>query len=325
MTNLHEHEERERRRQAWTSYWQSGVLHSFPTSFSGNYDGVIASFWQEVASSVAEGGRVLDLASGNGSVPLLLLQSLRNQVHIDAVDAAGIAPRVHPSNVDDRITFHPNVWLENLPFPQDSFDCVCSQFGIEYAAQPQAWDEVLRVLKDSGQIACVIHHRNSVFCTVARYEKRHLQWLLAANGLMSVALEVAGWLELMRAGSALSTEERGKAHLSRSRFNELQELVELEIRGGQAVDILIEARAQINAILAKSPEPGQAITNYRELLDRSLVRCRELVDCAMDQRQFEDLASLLRARRPNIEMQIEELSQQQGLLGWSLRVRTPHL
>lgn len=322
MEKPHEQEGRERRRRAWTSYWQSGVLHSFPTSFRQNYEGVIAEFWRQVACSIPPGGRALDLASGNGSVPLLLLPYLAEGVQVDAVDAARIAAEAHPSNTNSRIRFHSGVWMEQLPFQDASFDCVCSQFGIEYAAQSQAWGEVFRVLAERGQVACVIHHRASAFYAVAQSESRHLQWLLAADGVLAVACEVAGWLELMRNGQQIAGAALVQANASRSRFNSIQEVLESRIREGATPDILIEVRAQIATILANAPKPKETMMAYRQVLDQSFVRCRELVECALDRQQVDELASSLCSRGPGINIRIEELSQEQGVLAWGLRVTT---
>jgi SAM-dependent methyltransferase len=298
------------------------VLHSFPTSFRQNYEGVIAEFWRQVACSIPSGGRVLDLASGNGSVPLLLLPYLAEDAHVDAVDAARIAAEEHPSNTDSRIRFHSGVWMEQLPFQDASFDCVCSQFGIEYAEQAAAWDEVFRVLAEHGQVACVIHHRASAFYAVAQSESRHLQWLLATDGVLAAACEVAGWLELMRNGQQVGGVARVQADASRSRFNAIQEVLESRIREGSTPDVLIEVRAQIGAILANAPKPRETMMAYRELLDQSFVRCRELVACALDVQQIDELASSLRSRRRGATVRIEELAQEQGVLAWGLRVAT---
>ena len=322
MEKSHGQEGRERRRQAWTSYWQSGVLHSFPTSFRQNYEGVIAEFWRQVACSIPSGGRVLDLASGNGSVPLLLLPYLAEDAHVDAVDAARIAAEEHPSNTDSRIRFHSGVWMEQLPFQDASFDCVCSQFGIEYAAQAQAWGEVFRVLAERGKVACVIHHRASAFYAVAQSESRHLQWLLAADGVLAAACEVAGWLELMRSGQQVAGAALVQANASRSRFNSIQEILESRIREGATPDVLIEVRAQIASILANAPKPRETMMAYRQMLDQSFVRCRELVECALDRQQVDELASSLRSCRRETDIRIEELSQEQGVLAWGFRVAT---
>ena len=259
---------------------------------------------------------------GDARVDLVLSDMAPNLSGIASVDAARIAAEEHPSNTDSRIRFHSGVWMEQLPFQDASFDCVCSQFGIEYAAQAQAWGEVFRVLVERGKVACVIHHRASAFYAVAQSESRHLQWLLAADGVLAAACEVAGWLELMRSGQQVAGAALVQANASRSRFNSVQEILESRIREGATPDVLIEVRAQIASILANAPKPRETMMAYRQMLDQSFVRCRELVECALDRQQVDELASSLRSCRRETDIRIEELSQEQGVLAWGFKVAT---
>ena len=60
------------RRQAWSSYWAQGALHSCTGSFDARYSGAIGAFWDAVVAEIPPGSRVLDLATGNGALPLRL-------------------------------------------------------------------------------------------------------------------------------------------------------------------------------------------------------------------------------------------------------------
>ncbi|NLB58047.1 MAG: hypothetical protein GX805_06200, partial [Gammaproteobacteria bacterium] len=52
----------ERRRQAWSSYWAAGGLHSCIGSLVDDRDGAIGRIWQSGFSGLNDGARVLDVA-----------------------------------------------------------------------------------------------------------------------------------------------------------------------------------------------------------------------------------------------------------------------
>jgi SAM-dependent methyltransferase len=65
---------------------------------------------------------------------------------------------------------------EQLPFPDNSFDCVYAHGVVQYTANPQRLvDECRRVLKPGGQAVFQVYNRNS--------------WLNALSTLMKVGLE----------------------------------------------------------------------------------------------------------------------------------------
>src|SRR5688572_29452405 len=120
------------RRDAWSSYWAAGGLHSCVGSFAGNYAGAIGDFWRDRAAALPDGARILDLATGNGALPLLFRDRRGDAIEIDAVDLARIAPRWHRPDESPRVRFHSGIAMERLPFADAGFDLVASQFGFEY-------------------------------------------------------------------------------------------------------------------------------------------------------------------------------------------------
>ena len=138
----------------WTACWQfeSGKGRSDRPPL----DLLIEPVWYEFVDLLPERARILDLATGNGTVALSCAHRARERriaLEIDAVDAADISP---PDQVADAeghfppIRFKGGVWLEDLPFGDDSFAAVISQFGFEYADEARAIAEVSRVLAPGG-------------------------------------------------------------------------------------------------------------------------------------------------------------------------------
>lgn len=303
------------RRRAWTGYWQTGVLHSCPTSYSGNYEGAIGEFWCETARRLPAHGHAIDLATGNGAIPRLLLSHGRVDLDIDAIDAADVLnPKI---SVDAGIRFHSCVQMEMLPFPPSCFDAACSQFGIEYANHPEALEEVLRVLRSTGQIHWVIHHRDSIFTRVAALESEHLAWATGAGGILEAAIALAPWMLRIRNGLALNDPRT--ANVARDRFNQVQILLERRIRLGRAVDVLQDIRATVHAILIRDGDPVSVLVRYRQVLEDARLRCGELCTCAFDQAAILNMTEWLRSRRPTLRIDITALSQAEGLLAWGLR------
>ncbi len=311
------------RRDAWSDYWASGRLHSCATSFQGNYAGAIGGFWRAALSSLPAHSRVLDLATGNGAVPALLWELHRGAVDVDAVDMAHVAPTWLAAEHGASIRFHPGVDMEALPFADGSFDCVTSQFGFEYARRQPALAEACRVLADGGGLHLVLHHQRSRLVQVGREEISHHQHLAAPEGLLAAAHEVLPVLAAVRAGRPPDSA----AVQARERYN--RALAELAAIAGRssAPDLLLETRQAVHGLLAGvGPDPAPVLKGLARLeqdLARARLRTAEMVECALDRAQVDELAHALGQARPGWRVEVAELAQAEGVLGWSLSAAPP--
>src|SRR3546814_5678640 len=94
---------------------------------------------------------------------------------IDAIDLAQVAPAwvsSQPAPCRQALHFHSGVFAEALPFDDNSFDLVTSQYGIEYCDDVRTTPEVARVLAPDGRVALLLHHADSRLAQVAREELR---------------------------------------------------------------------------------------------------------------------------------------------------------
>jgi ubiquinone/menaquinone biosynthesis C-methylase UbiE len=313
----------ERRRQAWSSYWASGVLHSCSDSYQGNYAGAIGAFWEQVFAGLRDSSRLLDLATGNGALPLRAWERFGTGLLVEAVDLADVAPAWYRPQLHTTVNFRTGVAMESLPFEDASFDCVTSQYGLEYAQAPQAWQEMLRVVRDDGCLALVMHHADSVLCQVAREEQAAFAWLLGSEGLLEAAEQVAPWLLMAKRGKDITGETA--AAVARQAYNAAMQAIQARIERGPAAALLIEAQQQIHGMLsnAGSPPAGDTLLErmhgYRTALQAAQLRGAELLAHAMDAGQMDRLLRLISLQRPRLQVRCQPLLQEQGLLGWALR------
>jgi ubiquinone/menaquinone biosynthesis C-methylase UbiE len=197
----------------WTLYWQADRLDSADAVQSTNDYAPIKAWWCELAVQLASGSSVLDLATGNGTVPASLLDA-NAALTITAVDRADIDPLrylVDPGPLKS-VDFQGQVDICSLPFDDESFDAVTSQFGIEYAPHEPAVVEAARILKQGGQLQFLLHCDDSEIVKPARRRRAEMSALLAQGDVLPCLRSfVAGERD------AAELEAVGKAHLESAR------------------------------------------------------------------------------------------------------------
>lgn len=320
------------RRRNWSRYWASGALHSCPGSFTGNYDGTIADFWLQAFSSLGPQDRVLDIASGNGALPRLLLGldgGHAGQARIDAIDLADIAPgwysKLAPEQREN-MKFHSGVHAEKLPFPEQLFDLVISQYGIEYADLTQAITEVLRVLKPTGRVRMIMHHKDAWPVQIAAVEIELIDWLLSDEGLFP---QSAAMLPLLaKAGTNKGREQLqqdAEASRTRAQYNVCQQtLAEKLAKNPKVHVVLAEAREQLQHVLvqAQSQKLQLAISNHQRLRDSfhdTRFRLQELISHALDKDAMQIIVDWFNTR-DFCSASSTPLFYQGFLMGWALSV-----
>ncbi|NDK38237.1 class I SAM-dependent methyltransferase [Pseudoxanthomonas gei] len=315
------------RQRAWSTYWSAGALHSCADSFERNYSGVIGEFWRSRFQSLPRECRVLDLATGNGALPLLLweLTHGQNDVRIDAVDFAQVAPSWYQPTLHPAIAFHPGVAMEQLPFADSTFDFVVSQFGLEYARWPQALHEISRVSKPGAGAAFVMHHPDSVIVRVGREELRHLALLLSTEGLLDSARLVMPWIAHARAGR-IDLAQGDEAARSKQAYNRAAGHISGLIDASPAPDLLIEMRASVHSLLAgigaggAGPQLAQ-LEELRQGLCAAELRAAELVEHAVDSQRLKELMEVFQVARPDHSIACEPIAQAEGTLGWAVSLQ----
>jgi SAM-dependent methyltransferase len=159
---------------AWTQFWEeqgpgSRCLAQASHAFQKELDG----HWRGFAGTLARGARVLDIGCGAGAVAQLLGAG-RRDLRIVGIDLAEI-----PCGPPVSIEIVSGTAMEDLPFPDASFDAAVSQFGYEYGQAGEAARELARVMRPGAPFSFLVHHGGSVILASSR---SHLEVLKALSG-----------------------------------------------------------------------------------------------------------------------------------------------
>ncbi len=107
------------------------------------------------SAGIAENASVLDVACGSGVLARHVHSRLGPGGHVVGLDPA-------PGMIAAAQEVEPGIeWVlggaEEMPFDADRFDCVVSQFGMMFFQdRPKALDEMFRVMKPGGTLACAV-------------------------------------------------------------------------------------------------------------------------------------------------------------------------
>lgn len=318
--------------EQWDRYWAYGNIHSFSQVSGGNYQGAIAEFWQARFDTLGSGSRVLDIATGNGAIALLALEvSDRRAADFDVlgVDLADIDP---PAQVKEqslaaklgRIAFQGKVSAESLPVDSESVDMVCSQFGIEYSDLSRSIPELARVLKPSGSVAMIVHHRDSVLLRATRDELGQLDFVLTDVKLYLRARNLLRAMAGTARGKAAAEGLRSpKIAKKRRSLDEAMERIQQAARARPNPVMLVGPVRYIREILAAADRagPGELLEWLDEALRRVTANQRRLLDMVSAARSDDDLQTM---ERLLVESGLSDVRMQAfhanggATLGWSV-------
>lgn len=292
---------------AWSMYWQQNQLHSCLENGDGDEQSVLELVWKRLADSLKGEAKILDLATGNGIVPSILL-NYSPELKIEAVDKAKISPNQHyKSNPQLRkVIFRGGIDIAKLPFLPNTFDAITSQFGIEYAGLLSATNAVIPFLKKNGMLTFVVHHRQSEIIKGSISKILEISELTKENGLINSFSEylegIIGLTELEAAGQTFIDSRCKK---SEQITGQIFSIIEQSIKSN--------SEGVINTQLAK---------NLRLQLGGQQQRLKQLLDAAQNQEQMESYKNELVTKGfivETCEPVYANHEQKKELIAWYIR------
>lgn len=140
--------------QDWSNYWANRDGAQGEHALVGvESDPQIAAFWKHALSAFDKESRVLDLACGAGSV-------VRRAYDIGFSDLTGAD--ISEAALSELSNAIPSVKTiacsaDKVPFDDESFDLITSQYGFEYAGAEQVAPEIARLVSKGGQFIALVH------------------------------------------------------------------------------------------------------------------------------------------------------------------------
>jgi len=142
--------------KGWSDYWrQDSADGEVFVSAEGERHPALAEFWQAHFASLREGSRVIDLASGAGSIYAHLPNE--HTFQLSATDISDVALEALQERFPQVSTVIGSA--DAIPLDDQSFDAVVTQFGAEYAGVG-AFAEAARLVAPGGKFIGLCHIRD---------------------------------------------------------------------------------------------------------------------------------------------------------------------
>ncbi|WP_179287512.1 class I SAM-dependent methyltransferase [Paraferrimonas haliotis] len=180
----------------WNNYWAQGNTSSFADEVDNEFQEQVDRIWLEAVAELSPQHQLLDIATGNGTIPLQLMKHTSklpstivgcDLAKIDGQFAQQQAAQIAP---EIRLIFDSEVNCETLPYEDQRFQLVCSQFGVEYSQLALSLKQIHRVLSANGTAQFICHHQDS--------------FILKQNRHTLALLESQAFAELFQRGHQLN-------------------------------------------------------------------------------------------------------------------------
>ena len=156
---------------AWTVFWQDPGQSRCVAGAADTWV-ALTHHWNSFGQELAGGTRVLDLGCGAGAVSGLILAG-RPGLNLTGVDFARVPLTIRPG-----LELLSETAMESMPFADDSFGAVVSQFGFEYSQRQLAAIEMARVAQPGAAFSFLVHHAGSAIVATNRARVGVLSGLL---------------------------------------------------------------------------------------------------------------------------------------------------
>ena len=321
----------------WAQFWRHGSVTTFERPDNPNYDGEIREFWERQFATLAEGARIVDLATGNGAVALLAAEfsAAHNRgFRIDALDRAPIQPEKDLDSAEaarawlGSVRFRGGAPNESTGLESDCVDMVTAQYGFEYGDPSASARELMRILKPGGRIAFITHHANSVVVREASEGLEQHRLCLRQEQLLTRARQVVD--AMASAGSQFEKrllKHDARAEHLRRKLNAAVERVQQQSGRfsdpGNGIGFVLKG---LQSVFAPGLEPAQRRATIRQLKEACDAYCRRMEDllaATPDAGEFDRLLEHLRSAGLAVEGWFPLVYRGEALMGWALAGHKP--
>lgn len=321
----------EQRQNNWTKYWAGNQIESCAAGIKAK-NSEVDTFWAETVKELTENSKVLDLCTGKGDViaKLAELQKINKDKisHYTGVDLAVIEQKEVANRFKEggeKFLFEYGTDITSLPYPNQTFDLVTSQFGIEYALKTKVVAEFCRVLKSGGKARFVLHHHNSVLVEVAKEEMTHTDLLFTKGGYLDAIEQLLPmFAKLRNPANAKKLNKDQEAIHAREVFNKESEILINKINKSNVPDILKDALNASQRLLGIAKEKGSSaakaeLKRYKTELEQSRDRMTDLVNVAVTKEQLEELEEAVKKFEREFSVQ-KELKSNSHIVAWGIEI-----
>lgn len=324
-------------RDEWAQFWARGSLTTFEGHFRDNYDAEILDFWWQEFSRLADGAVVVDLATGNGAVPLLAARYAREQgkhFSITGVDNAVIdidrVRAARPELEQDlaAVSLVGGTPLEQTGLAEASADLVTSQYGFEYGDTAAGSREAARILRPGGRLAMILHHQDSAILAQAREGLRQVALCLEEEAFVRLAQRMVKLFRALPPGtgdgglnwSPGALKLRDELHAAGVRLQRYAQQPEVRALDSGFIEFLLPTVMQL-VERSRTLEPGVINTAWTDIereAESYRLRMADLVSAACDEADMARIGEQLAAAGFS-GIVLEPFSYKGStLLGWSL-------
>ena len=327
-------------REQWSRYWQRGTVTTFEGHFRDNYDAEIRDFWWRQFEPIPDGGVLVDLATGNGALPLLAARFARERersLSILGLDSAALDPaRLREAQPElaadlDSVRLIGNTPLEDTGLEAASADLVTSQFGFEYGDTAAGAREAFRILRPGGRLAMILHHEKSAILDQAREGLVQVDLCIEQERLPALARRLIKLLPSMEQAARRNVPLSPGARKLRDQMLESVERLKIhasrpEVRDADAgfIEFLVPTLMRL-VDRSRTLIPGAVDLAWEAIWDEInsyRLRMADLVSAA----RGEDGMATIRARLEAAgfrDLRTGRLEYGERLLGWTLEAGRP--
>jgi ubiquinone/menaquinone biosynthesis C-methylase UbiE len=308
----------------WTDYWADGHLHSLSAAFEANYAGTLADFWHNAFSALPEQARLLDIGTGNGAIPLLAIDYLKQQkVELNHWDITGIdLAQVSNQHIDAsyNIKLMGGVSATDTPF-DEPFDLITAKYALEYMPRAAALAEIKRLLKPGASFAAILHHEKSAIATFCQQELEQIKLLADSKIFISVRNLIKA-MGNFKPSDPSTHKPNAKADRLRASFNQAAGFIQQQqqkflnpafMMG--CLGTLAQLFEQLDNLNLK--QRLEHIEQCRLRVKSNSLRLKDFADALLTEQAFNELCEQFKALGFEIT-KADEISHQGDLLGWQL-------